>query len=576
MNRHEKNLILIILTFIFTCLLLNKVFANPVNIPLRNKINDASSGIELKGGVKIDYERQVVTLNLKNSDLRQVLRMLADKSGKNIIMDDSVKGTISLDLVDVDINKAFEYIMTINNLTYWEDGNTLVIADNDAAVKKGLNMSEIKAIAIKYVDAQKIANFLNKNVFSINRPNTSTSSIVTSNPGTNEILIFGSSDDIKLAQKVIKYLDVKPQVKSFEVNFADPETLATKICWTVFKSKDGEDDISKSADQEEGSKITKVCGDTSKPEVTSDNKVLDDLDTSSYWVLDTGLNQITIYGGTPEQLNMAAEIIKNFDKREPQVYLEISIIELNESGSKILSNAWTHTSGTDTFSFSNGSTILSHFMGSQDNIATIRDNLSVNSIANRTLVSTINMLVAEQKGRVLANPRIIAANNTQSVVDISSDYISKTTQTIDADTNETTTDYTLASDNGIQFSILPKITPNGYVYLTLEPTFNSIKEQITGADGGIVATLLNKRSLNTKNVRVKDGDTLVIGGLIQENETTSHKKIPILADIPIIGTFFQDQSTIKSRSELIFMITPRILKDPDQVGTQIKAQTESI
>ena len=86
-----------------------------------------------------------------------------------------------------------------------------------------------------------------------------------------------------------------------------------------------------------------------------------------------------------------------------------------------------------------------------------------------------------------------------------------------------------------------------------------LKNQFDVAD-----CLLNKRELKTKNVRVKDGDTLILGGLIQETESVTHKKFPVLADLPVIGAFFQDQGTTKERSELILMITPRILKDVDQ------------
>jgi len=80
-------------------------------------------------------------------------------------------------------------------------------------------------------------------------------------------------------------------------------------------------------------------------------------------------------------------------------------------------------------------------------------------------------------------------------------------------------------------------------------------------DDGYGGTLTRSRDYEAKNVRVKDGETLVIAGLIQESETNTQSKAPILADIPVIGTLFKNQSTTKSRSELIFMITPRIIKD---------------
>ncbi len=81
--------------------------------------------------------------------------------------------------------------MTLNQLTYWQDGNTLIVATSAKAQELGLSKAEIKPVKIKYVDAQKIADFLNSNIFSLNKPDISKAAIVTSNPSTNEVYIFG-------------------------------------------------------------------------------------------------------------------------------------------------------------------------------------------------------------------------------------------------------------------------------------------------------------------------------------------------------------------------------------------------
>ena len=204
-------------------------------IKLRGNIDMTGAPIPLKGGVNIDNKNQKISISLRDSDVRQVLRMIADKAGLNIIFHDSVTGKVTLDLMNVNLNKAFEYVMTLNNLTYWMDNNTLVIAPKDSASKLGINKTEIKPIKIKYLDAATVAKFLNTNIFSLNRPDISTNPIVVTNPATNEVLIFGNSSDVVLAQKVINYMDIKPNVKNFTVNFIDPSTAASMICNTVFK-----------------------------------------------------------------------------------------------------------------------------------------------------------------------------------------------------------------------------------------------------------------------------------------------------------------------------------------------------
>ena len=87
----------------------------------------------LEGGVSITKSPKLITMSLRESDTRQVLRMLADKAGMNIIMHESVSGNVTLDLVNITLNKAFEYVMVLNNLAYWVDGNTIIVASKEAS-----------------------------------------------------------------------------------------------------------------------------------------------------------------------------------------------------------------------------------------------------------------------------------------------------------------------------------------------------------------------------------------------------------------------------------------------------------
>ena len=80
------------------------------------------------------------------------------------------------------------------------------------------------------------------------------------------------------------------------------------------------------------------------------------------------------------------------------------------------------------------------------------------------------------------------------------------------------------------------------------------------------ATLLSRRNIDVKNVRIKDGETLVIGGLIQEQTHKTVTKIPILGDIPGIGAAFRSSSNERIKTELVILITPKIIKDNEDIG----------
>ena len=85
----------------------------------------------------------------------------------------------------------------------------------------------------------------------------------------------------------------------------------------------------------------------------------------------------------------------------------------------------------------------------------------------------------------------------------------------------------------------------------------------------IQATLLQRRDLELKNVRVRDSETLVLAGLIKENEQQTTKKMPILSDLPFIGSFFRSSTNNKSKEELVIVVTPHIIKDNETVDSNV-------
>ena len=78
-------------------------------------------------------------------------------------------------------------------------------------------------------------------------------------------------------------------------------------------------------------------------------------------------------------------------------------------------------------------------------------------------------------------------------------------------------------------------------------------------------TLLERRNMKLKGVRVKNGETLVLGGLIVENDTNSVQKIPLLGDIPYPGVFFRNTKTYKDKSEMVILMTPRVLEEAEDM-----------
>ena len=181
-------------------------------------------------------------------------------------------------------------------------------------------------------------------------------------------------------------------------------------------------------------------------------------------------------------------------------------------------------------------------------------------------------LVENGNGRVLTNPKIMVTNGKKATIDMTSDYVkSVTSQVLQGSstvTSATQRTYDIGSDEGLMIEIVPFISPDGYVSMNITPEFATIKERVytTGDSGAreIAATLLQRRDLELRNIRIKDGETLVLAGLIKENETQTIQKMPLISDLPFIGAFFRNNTTSKTREELVIVVTPHIIKDGDE------------
>ncbi len=600
----------LIVACLLLCLNSNAGYALSENdIGLREKIGEEQSSVQLKGNVSLDNKEQVINLSLRESDVKQVLRMLADKAGLNLVLHGSVTGKVTLDLKNVTLNKAFEYIMQMNGLAYTLDNSTdtMIVAAKTASHKIGLNMSKIKPIQIKYLDAGTVAKFLNSNIFSLNRPDLSSSSgsnVAVTNPRTNQILIFGNENDFEIAQNIISMVDTKPIMKTFDINYADANNLAKTLCFTVFNEREEKEDEEEDDEESDSSGsenpadkgAESVCGtitllkndsstddsggegdlasglegsgtgsQSSSSSSGNSNGIISDtagstegtvaglesLDAPGYAVISNKvLGNITVVG-TQDQIDLSAEFIQKFDKRQPQAYLETSIIELNESGSKSLSNSLSfQNSNLSSLSYGGGSNTFS---------------FSSTGSAAKELKNSITALIQENKGRVLSNPRIVASNYVESKIDISTDIVESVTREFDRDSGITTYTYNIGQA-GIKLEIIPKITPNKDIVLSIKPSYTSVKETQSDPITDLTAfTLLNNRKFEATNIRVKNGETLILGGLIQEVETKDAKKVPFVSDIPILGLLFKDTKTNKERNELIIMITPRVLDEDNNI-----------
>ena len=527
----------------------------------------------------ITNSRAKIKLSLRDSDIKQALRMLADKAGVNIVFDKSVEGKITLDLNDVDVNDAFLIIFKAMQYTYLLDDNTLTVMTLDAYRELGFTRQNMTVLPVKYASAENVASFLNDNLFSSNIFGLSNKPIVTSNPATNQIVVFGSNADIMAIKRILPVIDVKPLMKDFVVNHTTPKEMANLICDSLFynsgEAGSGKGQENNSLDSEEivlGGGVV-ACRDIASTENGSSENNLSAFKANPLTVTYfTDLGKVSVVGGSAEQMQTIGKFIKDNDKKQLMAYIEMSIIELNENGSKTFNNVWNLWTPFISLGFSGGTLTA----GGDNNPLILWGDKSRAGDGrvwsnNKAIQYALTYAIENSNGRVLTNPKIMVTNGRKATIDMTSDYVKSVTQQVvegNGMIGVTQTTYDIGSDEGIKIEIVPFISPEGYVSMNITPETATIKEQL-GEKENVKATLLQRRDLELKNIRIRDGETLVLAGLIKEDEHQTNKKMPVLSDLPFIGTFFRDSNNRKARSELVMVVTPHIIKDTDTPDSNI-------
>ncbi|WP_457503656.1 AMIN domain-containing protein [Thermostichus sp. MS-CIW-25] len=286
---------------------------------------------------------------------------------------------------------------------------------------------------------------------------------------------------------------------------------------------------------------------------------------------DPRTNSLTIVA-TPTQHDVIAAYLAQIDLRSRQVLISARFIEINLNDNSDLGVALGGASGNfalgsgDNTSF--GGTPLSQPEGSSvPNVGSVPAPATGGSLVFNTLnrlqqslAARIDASIASGTAKILADPKVVVANNTGAAVVVGQEVITNRRIQTDPATGQSVVVFE-KGNAGVNLLIQNvRIDDNGYVTLNLIPQISSIGSQVTLADGTVIS-LLNQRSVGTLQTRLKDRETLFLGGLIREEDRVSVDRVPLLSEIPLLGSLFRRQNTINERTEIVVLITPTILED---------------
>ena len=264
---------------------------------------------------------------------------------------------------------------------------------------------------------------------------------------------------------------------------------------------------------------------------------------------------------SPENAEIIRQILAQLDKIPEQVLIETVIVEASLTASDKLGV---------TFNSSNTGNTTTNIGSVFNNVGATASTTNDNQGFQYTVTGSdynifINALKSDSKFQVLSTPKIFTSNGVEAEINISQSipYITSSRQ----DVNGNFTFNYAFQDVGVVLTVTPRITSNGYVSMEVSQTANDLQGYTS-----FNAPIVNQRQADT-TVSVKDGNTVILGGIIRKTVTTDVRKVPVLGDIPVLGQLFRSNVKSNAKTELLVFLTPRIVRDADE-AQRIRRENE--
>jgi type II secretory pathway component GspD/PulD (secretin) len=302
----------------------------------------------------------------------------------------------------------------------------------------------------------------------------------------------------------------------------------------------------------------------------------------------------------PEVFPQVEQIIAELDKKAPQVMIEAQIVEIDSNRTRNLGFEWggangelgTFTGGQRDTSFplnlpqklsnahffdplnpsggiisslassgASGSGSSSGNSNTSSNIAFTNNGYLKTSVLDLSqLQITLRALVDRSEGRFLGKPKILTLNNKTATIEIAANEAVAIQSNITGG-NGTSQAATTAEryETGVILKVTPQVNKEGYITMLLQPSFTDVQQAAISTASNLVFNPVKRTAITL--VRVKNGQTLVLGGLLRSVENKDVRKVPFLGYIPLIGWLFTSETNSRTNTDLVIFITPTIVSD---------------
>ena len=475
---------------------------------------------KLNPGGRAGYRGEKLSLNFQNVDIRALLQVIADFTNLNIVVRDSVAGNLTLRLKDVPWDQALDIVLQSKNLDMRKNGNVILVAPRDELatqekleLESKLQISEIEpsrleVFQLNYQKAEAVQKLLSDEKQKVL---SKTGSAVT-DIRTNKLFVRDTGARLDEVRRIISQLDVPVRQVLIEARIVEADDLFSRNLGV----KLGYNDL-KSTYYTTASQIDPVTGQPVAINVPVYGAGSALAGSNAYSTLAGNLQGVA---DLSSQLGCNASGTCAAGIGRPTALANTNFVNLPAAA----------IAGSNPASFA-----ISLF----------------GSSLTRFLNLEISALEADQRGKVVSSPRVLAADQGRAVIEQGTElpYQSATSSGATAISFKKAT---------LRLEVVPQITPEGNVIMKVKVNRDAVG-RITPAGFAI-----DTRAVET-DVLVENGGTVVIGGIYEQVESNQVNKVPFLGDIPILGALFRNTTRTNNKTELLVFLTPRVVADATAV-----------
>ena len=507
-------------------------------------------------------QQKKISLQFRNTNIHDVLKTLSREGKINIISSKAVKGTVTIFMDDITVMDALSLLVEMQGLAYYKEKGVIKVVTAEEFQKrfgKPFKPSmTTRVVRLQYAKAELVA----KSIFQLK----SKEGNVIADQRSNSLVIVDYPRVIRDLQKVIKQVDVKTDARTFALNHVSAQNVSEVVKQII--SSGGKITVDAGSNQimviDVPERIKRVEAFLNEADVPSTavmhvyslqyadpDAVLKQLQSElspgvGSAIADKNTKQLFIRD-LPDNIPYIEKLIAALDKKTQQVLIEAKILQINLNDNFKMGVNWNAM-----VSRLNGIDISSNFkvLGDSDP----KGKISATGITSgpHTLSVLLEALRSVGKTELLSNPRITCVDGEEARILVGSTIPYKTFDFREDQGVLKTFEKVVTVEVGVKLKVTPIINEDGFITMRIRPEVSDV----TSFSANQPAI---EKSESETTVMVKDGVTIIIGGLIKDQVIENVDKIPVLGSLPILGIPFRKTVKTKIKTELVILLRPQII-----------------